>query len=117
MSQSLYDLNQRQKIAQLAADEEDRAQVARNFLHSIASAQSLGTKEQTDWMISQAQEGLRRSGEDHDLPDALEAALDALSEVMGCDKGMSEPDWIDFCNRNLILMHEHGRCIGIVSYS
>lgn len=35
---------------------------ARTFLASIASAQSQGTQEQTDWMIAQAHEGLRRAG-------------------------------------------------------
>jgi hypothetical protein len=35
---------------------------ARTFLASIASAQSQGTREQTDWMIAQAREGLRRAG-------------------------------------------------------
>jgi hypothetical protein len=35
---------------------------AQTFLASIASAESQGTREQTDWMIAQAREGLRRAG-------------------------------------------------------
>lgn len=38
------------------------AEVARTFLASIATASSQGTKEQTDWMIATAREGLRRAG-------------------------------------------------------
>jgi hypothetical protein len=38
------------------------AEDARTFLASIASAKSQGTQEQTDWMIAQAREGLRRAG-------------------------------------------------------
>jgi hypothetical protein len=47
--------------AQLLENEQGRVDEARKFLGSIASAQSQGTREQTDWMIAQAREGLRRS--------------------------------------------------------
>lgn len=40
---------------------------ARTFLASIASAQAQGTAEQSEWMIAQAREGLRRAG-GHDYP-------------------------------------------------
>lgn len=35
---------------------------ARTFLASIASAKPLGTVQQSEWMIAQAREGLRRAG-------------------------------------------------------
>jgi hypothetical protein len=40
---------------------------ARTFLASIASAEAQGTREQSEWMIAQAREGLRRAkGHDFD---------------------------------------------------
>ena len=47
---------------------------ARQFLSSIATAQSQGTREQTDWMIEQAREGLERAGLTPDPAEALERA-------------------------------------------
>lgn len=46
----------------------------------------------------------------------LEAALDALEEVMSYDKGMPEEDWVEFCNRTLPLMQAHGRFTGTVGW-
>lgn len=47
----------------------------------------------------------------------LEKALDLLEEVFCFDKGMSEEEWIEFCNANLDFMHENGRMKSTVGYS
>lgn len=52
---------------------EDAWTEAKTFLASIASAQSQGTQEQSDWMIEQAREGLRRAG-GHDFDAVAEEA-------------------------------------------
>lgn len=46
----------------------------------------------------------------------LKIALDALEEVMTADKGFSEEEWIEFCNRMLPFMHKHGKLKFTVGY-
>lgn len=48
--------------------------------------------------------------------DAMKTALDALEEVMVADKGFSEEEWVEFCNRMLPFMHAQGRLKHTVSY-
>jgi hypothetical protein len=57
-----YEEPVRERLASWVKEARDSAEVATTFLASIASAQSQGTQEQTDWMIAQAREGLRRAG-------------------------------------------------------
>lgn len=56
-------------------------------------------------------------GQSEGSTDALEHALDLLEEVFGCDKGMREDEWIEFCNEHLPFMHAHGRIKSVVGYS
>jgi hypothetical protein len=42
---------------------------------------------------------------DHDL----ELALDAIEEIMSLDKGPSEEEWCDWCNKYLSLMKRYDR--------
>ena len=51
-----------------------------------------------------------------DLTASQEQLLDLLDEVMGHDKGMHEEEWIEFCNRILPLMKEHGRHEHTIGY-
>jgi hypothetical protein len=47
----------------------------------------------------------------------LEKALDAIEEMMGLDKGASEEEWIDWCNRHLPLLQSYGRMKYTIEFS
>ena len=63
------------KLADWVAKARTERDIARTFLASIAGAQALGTQEQSEWMIAQAREGLRRSG-GHDFDAAASREKD-----------------------------------------
>lgn len=50
------------------------------------------------------------------MDEDLKQALDAIEEVMVCDKGQSEEEWVKWCNEILPFMHRHGRMIYTISY-
>lgn len=62
--------------------------------------------------VSITRELVEVMADDEDLTEAL----DAIEEVMCADKGQSEDEWIEFCNRLLPFVHKHGRLSGVVGY-
>lgn len=43
-----------------------------------------------------------------DLEADLKQALEAVDEIMALDKGPSEEEWVEWCNRNLPLVKKYG---------
>lgn len=43
-------------------------------------------------------------------------ALDAIEEVMVCDKGLNEEEWVQWCNKYLPLMKRNGYMKYTVSF-
>lgn len=82
---------------------------AKTWLASIASAQSQGTREQTDWMIAQAREGLRRAGgHDFDGGDPPPKPVEVTDEMVAALRYLADREnWLGDPLDQTSTLHGH----------